>query len=74
VPAGVLPVRNAEAELGCRLTASTLLEASYCRDTWQVNPSNPAFVRPGGDAFAVPLTQRFDAMAFRARQGLPTSA
>ena len=51
-----------EVGVGFRLTASTLAKASYRWDKWQVNASNQAFVRPGGHAFAVQLSQSFDVM------------
>jgi hypothetical protein len=53
---------NEEYGVGYRVSASTLLKASYRRDTWQVNPSNASFVRPGGKALAVQLSQSFDVM------------
>jgi hypothetical protein len=49
-----------EFGVGYRMTASTLIKASYHQDLWHVNASNQAFVRPGGRAFAVQLSQRFD--------------
>lgn len=53
---------NEEFGFGYRLTASRLLKASYRTDKWHVNPSNAAFVRPGGRALAVQLSQSFDVM------------
>lgn len=52
--------KNQEVAAGFRLTATTLLKASYRWDEWHVTPSNRAFVRPGGNAFAIQLSQRFD--------------
>ena len=52
--------KNQEVAVGFRFTATTLLKASYRWDKWHVTPSNRAFVRPGGNAFAVQLSQRFD--------------
>ena len=51
-----------ETGLGFRVTASTLIKASYRRDTWDVTSANAAFVRPGGHAIAVQLSQAFDVM------------
>jgi hypothetical protein len=51
-----------EAGVGVRATASTLLKLSYRGDKWTVTPANAAFVRPGGRAFAVQLSQAFDVM------------
>jgi len=53
---------NEEYGVGYRLSPSTLFKASYRRDTWQVNPSNASFVRPGGKALGVQLSQSFDVM------------
>ena len=53
---------NEEYGFGYRLSTTTLLKASWRRDTWQVNPSNAAFVRPGGKALAMQLSQAFDVM------------
>jgi hypothetical protein len=49
-----------EIGAGYRLTASTLLKASYRWDKWHVNAGNAFFVRPGGRALAVQLSQAFD--------------
>jgi len=51
---------NEEYGVGYRLSTTTLLKASWRRDTWQVTPSNASFVRPGGKALAVQLSQSFD--------------
>ena len=48
--------------VGFRMTESTLIKASYRWDKWDVTPANQAFVRPGGHAFAVQLSQSFDVM------------
>lgn len=53
---------NEEYGVGFRVTASTLAKASYRTDAWHVNPSNSAFVLPGGHAFAFQLSQSFDVM------------
>jgi hypothetical protein len=53
---------DGEAGLGVRVTESTLIKASYRWDKWAVTPANQAFVRPGGRAFAVQLSQSFDVM------------
>jgi hypothetical protein len=49
-----------ELGIGVRLGAFTLLKASYRQDRWDVDAGNAAFVRPGGRAFAVQLSQQFD--------------
>jgi hypothetical protein len=54
--------RDWEAGLGLRATASTLVKLSYRWDQWTVTPANTAFVRPGGHAVAVQLSQAFDVM------------
>src|SRR5207249_10396778 len=51
-----------EAGAGFRMTTSTLIKASYRGDKWLVTSTNRAFVRPGGRAIAVQLSQSFDAM------------
>jgi hypothetical protein len=53
---------NEEVGLGFRYTATTLLKASYRRDRWHVNGDNKAFVKPGGHAFGVQVSQTFDVM------------
>jgi len=53
---------NEEYGIGYRLTATTLMKASYRRDLWHITGSNAAFVRPGGDALAFQLSQAFDVM------------
>ena len=60
---------NEEVAVGYRFTAGTLVKASYRQDTWQVNDSNRAFVRPGGKAFAVQLSHRFDVLSWFGRGG-----
>ena len=49
-----------EYGLGFRLTASTLVKTSYRRDRWHIDAGNQAFVRPGGHALAVQLSQSYD--------------
>ena len=51
---------NEELGVGYRIGASTLVKISYRQDLWHVDAGNAAFVRPGGRAFAVQLSQRFD--------------
>jgi hypothetical protein len=51
---------NEEFGAGFRLTASTILKASYRRDHWHVNGGNSQFIRPGGQALAVQLSQAYD--------------
>ena len=56
---------NEEVGLGYRFGASTLLKASYRQDLWHVDAGNAAFVRPGGRAVALQLSQRFDILEGR---------
>jgi hypothetical protein len=56
--------RNEEIGVGLRVTASSLVKASYRQDAWHLNDSNRAFIRPGGKAFALQLSQRFDVMSW----------
>lgn len=56
---------NEELGLGYRFGASTLLKASYRQDLWHVDAGNAAFVRPGGRAVALQLSQRFDMLEGR---------
>ena len=51
-----------EVGLGVRLTASTLVKASYRFDHWVITPANRGFLGPGGHAFAVQVSQAFDVM------------
>ena len=51
-----------EFGLGFRVSASTLLKASYRQDRWHIDAGNQAFIRPGGRAFAAQLSQSFDVM------------
>lgn len=53
---------DTELGAGYRVTASTLLKASYRFDAWHITPANAAFLPPGGHAFAVQLSQSFDVM------------
>jgi hypothetical protein len=53
---------NGELGAGLRLTATTLVKASYRVDRWTVTPENRAFVRPGGNAFALQISQSYDVM------------
>ena len=54
--------RDHEFGIGFRPAAGTLLKASYRADWWTVTSANAAFVRPGGRAVAVQLSQQFDVM------------
>jgi hypothetical protein len=54
--------RDWEAGFGVRATASTLFKVSYRGDKWTVTPANAAFIRPGGHAVAIQLSQAFDVM------------
>jgi hypothetical protein len=60
---------NEEFGIGFRLTASALLKASYRQDAWHLNDSNRAFLGPGGKAFALQYSQRFDVMSWFDRFG-----
>lgn len=51
-----------ELGLGFRVSAGTLAKVTYRQDHWNVDGGNQAFVRPGGRAFAVQLSQSFDVM------------
>ena len=51
-----------EVGAGVRLTASTLLKTTYRLDRWHVTPANQAFIRPGGHAFALQLSQSYDVL------------
>jgi hypothetical protein len=53
---------NGELGAGIRLTASTLLKGSYRVDRWHITRENEAFVRPGGRAFAVQISQAYDVL------------
>ena len=53
---------NGEIGAGARLTVSTVLKVSYRSDRWHVTPENKAFVRPGGHAFALQLSQSYDVL------------
>jgi hypothetical protein len=53
---------NGEVGAGIRLTPSTLLKSSYRVDRWHITPENKAFVRPGGKALALQLSQAYDVM------------
>lgn len=50
---------------GFRFSASTLIKASYRADDWVVTPQNSGFIKPGGRAVAVQLSQSFDVMDWR---------
>jgi hypothetical protein len=54
--------RDWEAGVGLRATESTLVKLSYRADRWTVTPANYTFIRPGGHAVAVQLSQAFDVM------------
>jgi len=51
-----------ELGVGFRVSVRTLAKASYRQDNWKVDAGNQAFVRPGGKAVAVQLSQTFDVM------------
>jgi hypothetical protein len=59
-----------EYGVGYRLAASTLVKVSYRRDLWHITGNNAAFVGPGGDAFAMQLSQSFDVMDWLGRARL----
>jgi hypothetical protein len=59
--------RDVEAGLGFRVTESTLVKATFRVDNWDVTSDNSAFVRPGGRAFGVQVSQAFDVMRMMAR-------
>jgi hypothetical protein len=61
---------NEEYGVGFRFTARTLVKTSYRRDRWHVDAGNQAFVRPGGHAFAVQLSQTYDVMEWIERARL----
>lgn len=54
--------KDVEAGVGFRIRRSTLLKASYRIDDWVVTPANANFVRSGGQAIALQLSQAFDVM------------
>ena len=54
--------RNWEGAVGFRATESTLVKVGYRGDKWTVTPANAAFIRPGGHALAIQLSQSFDVM------------
>jgi hypothetical protein len=62
-----------EYGIGYRVTANTMLKASYRHDTWHVNDSNRSAIGPGGRAIAVQLSQSFDVIDWidRVRNGAP---
>jgi hypothetical protein len=60
--------RDVEVGAGFRFTASRVLKASYRVDDWVVTPENASFVRPGGQAIAVQLSQAFDVGEWLARR------
>ena len=51
---------NEELGVGYRFGASTVMKVSYRQDLWHVDAGNAPFVRPGGRAFAMQLSRRFD--------------
>ncbi len=59
---------DTESGAGFRLTASTLIKVSYRTDHWLVTPANAAFIKPGGHAIAMQLSQSFDVMDLIARK------
>ena len=54
--------RDWEAGFGYRATESTLLKMTMRGDRWTVPPGAGGFIRPGGQAVAVQLSQSFDVM------------
>jgi len=52
--------RNWEAGVGYRATASTLIKTTLRGDKWTVPPGGGGFIRPGGRAVAMQLSQSFD--------------
>lgn len=60
--------QDLEVGAGFRFTESTLLKASYRVDDWTVTAQNANFVRPGGSAIAVQLSQSFDVMEMITRR------
>ncbi|MDE3171818.1 MAG: hypothetical protein KGN74_01985 [Gemmatimonadota bacterium] len=59
--ARVTDFHDAEIGAGYRVTAFTIVKASYRWDRWVVTPYNAGFVRPGGHALGVQVSQAFDA-------------
>ena len=51
-----------EGGFGFRATETTLSKASFAGITGVVTPANATFVKPGGQALAVQLSQAFDVM------------
>jgi hypothetical protein len=64
--------RDFEGGVGFWITPSTLAKASYRFDRWTVTPANASFVRPGGHALAVQLSQGFDVVEWARRVVGPT--
>ena len=57
---------DGETGIGVRLTAGTLLKASYLADRWWV-PATSGFKGTGGHAFALQLSQAFDVVGMLER-------
>ena len=55
---------NEELGLGYRIGAGTLVKVAYRQDLWHIDSGNAPFVRPGGSAFAIQLSQRFDVLSW----------
>jgi hypothetical protein len=53
---------NGEVGVGFRVSSSTLVKTTYRADRWHVTPANQAFIRPGGRAFAVQVSQSYDVL------------
>jgi hypothetical protein len=58
---------DGEAGVGVRVTANTLLKASYLADRWWVAPTSTGFRGQGGHALALQLSQAFDVMGLLER-------
>jgi hypothetical protein len=52
--------RDWETGIGFRVNESLLVKAGYRGDDWTITPSNAAFIRPGGKAVAMQISQSFD--------------
>ena len=55
-------LRDWEGGVGYRVSPTLLLKTSYRWDKWKVTPANAGFVRPGGHAIAVQVSQSFDVL------------
>ena len=61
-PQLITDLRDWEGGVGYRMSPSLLLKTSYRWDKWKVTPANAGFVRPGGHAIAVQVSQSFDVL------------